>query len=167
MDRRRGELKPGTVLSGNYRIEKQIGAGGFAITYKGIQISNKVTVAIKEFFPVDSSVEMEREALGEILEEWQIAALMKAMMPAKSERYATMDEFLEAITFPSNETKPQTRIVSGRFERRPIGMGVFMGLTWAVLLAVVVYLVFFGRQGRLWTAVSDPEFEETDFGFKG
>ena len=61
MERRRRALESGTVLSGQYRIEGRIGSGGFAITYKATQLSNGVTVAIKELFPINRTLEMEHE----------------------------------------------------------------------------------------------------------
>ncbi len=49
-------LTPGTVLSGQYVIEKVLGQGGFGITYKAIDHkNNNRPVAVKEYFP-DSMV---------------------------------------------------------------------------------------------------------------
>ena len=57
----RREQKPGTILAGRYRLDARIGAGGFAITYKGVNLDNGVAVAVKEFCPLDGSAETERE----------------------------------------------------------------------------------------------------------
>ena len=47
-------LRPGTILkNGNYRIETVLGAGGFGITYRAVQLGLERTVAIKEFFLED------------------------------------------------------------------------------------------------------------------
>lgn len=51
-------LPPGTILSSDnyqYRIEKTLGVGGFGITYKGINLTNSQTVAIKENWPENAS----------------------------------------------------------------------------------------------------------------
>lgn len=45
------QLKCGTLLkSGNYRIEKVLGQGGFGITYLAEQSGLDRKVAVKEFF---------------------------------------------------------------------------------------------------------------------
>lgn len=46
-------LNPGTILNGNFRIERVLGRGGFGITYLATDLSLERTVAIKEFFPKD------------------------------------------------------------------------------------------------------------------
>ena len=44
-------LEPGTVLNNRYYVGKDIGAGGFGITYKGYDQLLGRPVAVKEFFP--------------------------------------------------------------------------------------------------------------------
>lgn len=44
-------LPEGTVLAGQYTIEKVLGQGGFGISYKARDHKNNIDVAIKEFFP--------------------------------------------------------------------------------------------------------------------
>ncbi len=49
-------LSPGTLLQqGKYRIEQKIGEGGFAITYKGFDLTNSRIIAIKENWPEKAS----------------------------------------------------------------------------------------------------------------
>ena len=51
------QLKPNTLLQGGkYRIVKELGSGGFGITYKAVQVSLNRYVAIKEFFMKDFCV---------------------------------------------------------------------------------------------------------------
>ena len=46
-------LPEGTILVGDYRVERVIGAGGFGITYLAEETSLARQVTIKEYFPVD------------------------------------------------------------------------------------------------------------------
>src|SRR5262245_54243732 len=46
-------LPQDTVLAGDYRIERVLGAGGFGITYLAEETPLKRQVTIKEYFPVD------------------------------------------------------------------------------------------------------------------
>ena len=47
-----GVLSPGACLaSGEYRIDRPLGQGGFGITYQGIDTRLNRAVAVKEFFP--------------------------------------------------------------------------------------------------------------------
>jgi serine/threonine protein kinase len=48
-----GALPPGTLLNENYRIDRVLGTGGFAITYLCFDTFFEVQVAIKEYFPRD------------------------------------------------------------------------------------------------------------------
>ena len=51
-------LPSGTILQSQhnqYRIEKTLGAGGFGITYKGIELNSSAIVAIKENWPENGS----------------------------------------------------------------------------------------------------------------
>ena len=44
-------LPVGTVLAGQYIIEKILGQGGFGITYEAVDHKTNEKVAVKEFFP--------------------------------------------------------------------------------------------------------------------
>lgn len=44
-------LPEGTILAGQYMIEKVLGQGGFGITYRAIDHKTNQKVAVKEFFP--------------------------------------------------------------------------------------------------------------------
>jgi serine/threonine protein kinase len=50
MTRRQDALEPGTALEG-YRFDEMLGAGGFGITYRAVELTSGRTVAIKEFLP--------------------------------------------------------------------------------------------------------------------
>ena len=45
------QLPVGTILQGRYQIGKQLGQGGFGITYIGWDMSLETPVAIKEYYP--------------------------------------------------------------------------------------------------------------------
>lgn len=46
-------LATGTLLTGDYRIERVLGAGGFGVTYLAEEISLARMVTVKEYFPSD------------------------------------------------------------------------------------------------------------------
>ena len=46
-------LPTGTVLAGDYRIERVLGAGGFGVTYLALETAVERYVTIKEYFPTD------------------------------------------------------------------------------------------------------------------
>lgn len=46
-------LTPGTVLTGDYRLERVLGAGGFGVTYLAQEMALSRQVTIKEYFPSD------------------------------------------------------------------------------------------------------------------
>lgn len=43
-------LSPGVILNGRYRIEQEIGHGGFSITYKAVDLKDETQVAVKELY---------------------------------------------------------------------------------------------------------------------
>ncbi len=45
------EYLPEQVLDGKYKLLEKIGSGGFAVVYKGLQLSTRLPVAIKVFCP--------------------------------------------------------------------------------------------------------------------
>jgi serine/threonine protein kinase len=51
MDEHLGAIANGELLSNRYKIIKFLGAGGFGITYKAIDLRTEMKVAIKEYFP--------------------------------------------------------------------------------------------------------------------
>ncbi len=57
----RNVLIEGTILAGRYIISEKIGSGGFAITYKARDQKNCIDVAIKEFYPMDDSLDKVHE----------------------------------------------------------------------------------------------------------
>ena len=54
-------LPAGTCLHGVYEIMETIGAGGFAVTYRGIRQDTGEVVAIKEYFPPSLAVRTKQE----------------------------------------------------------------------------------------------------------
>ena len=46
-------LPVNAVLDGNYRIERVVGAGGFAVTYEAEDLLLRKKVAVKEYYPID------------------------------------------------------------------------------------------------------------------
>ena len=46
-------LESGTVLAGDYRIDRVLGAGGFGVTYLAHEIALDRLITIKEYFPAD------------------------------------------------------------------------------------------------------------------
>ncbi len=46
-------LPTGTVLAGDYRVERVLGAGGFGVTYLALETAVDRYVTIKEYFPTD------------------------------------------------------------------------------------------------------------------
>lgn len=49
------ELQPGTVIN-DYRFEEVLGAGGFGVTYRAVDMRDGRVVAIKEYFPRTAAV---------------------------------------------------------------------------------------------------------------
>ena len=52
----RAALPKGTVLDGTYRIQKQVGHGGYGIVYRARHEEIERLVAIKEYFPIELAV---------------------------------------------------------------------------------------------------------------
>ncbi len=54
---------PGTVLDGKYRLDEELGSGGFGIVFRGRHLTLDVPIAVKVFRPVsgnDSALELQR-----------------------------------------------------------------------------------------------------------
>src|SRR6266542_2196952 len=54
---------PGTVLDGKYRLDEELGAGGFGVVFRGRHLVLDCPIAVKVFRPVagnDSSLELQR-----------------------------------------------------------------------------------------------------------
>src|SRR5262249_42711181 len=45
-------LASGTVVGGEWRIERMLGAGGFGVTYEAHHKRERSRIALKEYFPV-------------------------------------------------------------------------------------------------------------------
>lgn len=56
-------LPAGVCLHGTYQIQEVIGAGGFALAYRGIRNDTGEIVAIKEYFPPSLAVRSRQEGL--------------------------------------------------------------------------------------------------------
>ena len=57
------KVLPGTVLDGKYRLDEELGAGGFGVVFRGRHLSLDVPIAVKVFRPHagnDSSLELQR-----------------------------------------------------------------------------------------------------------
>ena len=46
-----GLLPEGTILNGKYLVGRALGRGGFGVTYLGLELTLKIKVAVKEYFP--------------------------------------------------------------------------------------------------------------------
>ena len=57
------------ILDGNYRIERVVGAGGFAVTYEAEDLFLRKKVAVKEYYPIDFG---NRDATMRILPKSQV-----------------------------------------------------------------------------------------------
>lgn len=49
------QLPPGTILQERYMVGRVLGAGGFGITYLGLDLRLKMKVAVKEYFPMNQA----------------------------------------------------------------------------------------------------------------
>ena len=58
------ELPPFTILAGRYLLGTRIGAGGFGITYLGLDLAEEKPMAIKEFFPVSLAERREERVIA-------------------------------------------------------------------------------------------------------
>ena len=57
------KVLPGTVLDGKYRLDEELGSGGFGIVFRARHLTLDVPIAVKVFRPVagnDSSLELQR-----------------------------------------------------------------------------------------------------------
>jgi hypothetical protein len=57
------KVLPGTVLDGKYRLEEELGSGGFGVVFRGRHLVLDCPIAVKVFRPVagnDSSLELQR-----------------------------------------------------------------------------------------------------------
>ncbi len=57
------KVLPGSVLDGKYRLDEELGAGGFGVVFRGRHLTLDVPIAVKVFRPVagnDSSLELQR-----------------------------------------------------------------------------------------------------------
>ncbi len=57
------KVLPGTVLDGKYRLDEELGAGGFGVVFRGRHLSLDCPIAVKVFRPLpgnDSSLELQR-----------------------------------------------------------------------------------------------------------
>ncbi len=57
------KVLPGTVLDGKYRLDEELGSGGFGVVFRGRHLTLDVPIAVKVFRPVpgnDSSLELQR-----------------------------------------------------------------------------------------------------------
>lgn len=57
------KVLPGTVLDGKYRLDEELGAGGFGVVFRGRHLTLDLPIAVKVFRPVagnDSSLELQR-----------------------------------------------------------------------------------------------------------
>ncbi len=57
------KVLPGTVLDGKYRLDEELGSGGFGVVFRGQHLTLDVPIAVKVFRPVpgnDSSLELQR-----------------------------------------------------------------------------------------------------------
>ena len=57
------KVLPGSVLDGKYRLDEELGAGGFGVVFRGRHLSLDVPIAVKVFRPIagnDSSLELQR-----------------------------------------------------------------------------------------------------------
>jgi hypothetical protein len=57
------KVLPGTILDGKYRLDEELGSGGFGIVFRARHLTLDVPIAVKVFRPVagnDSSLELQR-----------------------------------------------------------------------------------------------------------
>jgi TOMM system kinase/cyclase fusion protein len=54
-------LRSGTILQGRYELVAAVGAGGFGVVYKAIQLATKQPVAVKFMHPIAGETEVRRE----------------------------------------------------------------------------------------------------------
>ena len=102
-------LKPGTILHGQYLIGKTIGKGGFGITYIAYDLRHGRKVAIKEYMPRECCIRSENGLSVEVVAEPELFEFGLSHFKTEAEILYTLREH-EGIVhveklFPENNTR--------------------------------------------------------------